>query len=151
LPTNEQRQEEEPALIELTDEMKAAFATALTDGAPVLVATAGGAGMPNMAYKGSFMVFDKDNLAFWERAHGTTLGNMTENPQVCVFYRNPATRLAWKMFGVAEFHRDGPTRQSIMDRTIEIELSRDPERKGIGVLIRIDKVLAMGQVIMQRE
>ncbi len=91
-------------MIELTDEMKAAFATSLTDGAPVLVATAGKSGMPDMAYKGSFMVFDKDHVAFWERAHGTTLKNMTENPQVCVFYRNAATRLAWKMFGVAELH-----------------------------------------------
>jgi general stress protein 26 len=138
-------------MIELTEEMKAAFATALTDRAPVLVASAGKMGMPDMAYKGSFMVFDSDHLAYWERAHGTTLQNISENPQVCVFYRNPETRQAWKMFGVAEIFREGATRQAIMDRTIEIELSRDPERKGLGVLIRVDKVLAMGQVIMARD
>ena len=138
-------------MIELTDEMKSAFANALSDGSPVLVGTAGKAGMPDMAYKGSFMVYDQEHLAFWERAHGTTLQNMTENPQVCVFYRNPQTRTAWKMFGVAELHPDGPTRQSIMDQTIEIELSRDPDRKGIGVMIRVDKVVALGKVIMERE
>ena len=125
--------------------------TALVDGAPPLVATASGAGMPDMAFKGSVMVFDGDHLAYWERVLATTLKNLEENPQVCVLYRNAAARTAWKLFGVAELHRDGAVRDQIMAKTIEIELSRDPERKGVGVLIRVDRVLAMGQEIMRRD
>ena len=58
------------------------------DGYTMLVATASKAGAPDLAFKGSVMVWDKDHLAFWERAHGTTLANLVENPQVALVYRN---------------------------------------------------------------
>ena len=134
--------------IALTDEMKAAFETSLTDGAPILFASASKAGMPDIAFKGSAMVFDGEHVAFWERALGTTFANLKENPGVCLLYRKE--RLAWKMFGQAEVLTEGPVRQQIMDRTIALELDRDPERKGAAILIRIDKVLQAGQVLMER-
>ena len=136
--------------IALTDEMKAAFETSLADGAPVLFATASKAGMPDIAFKGSAMVFDPEHVAFWERARGTTFSNLKENGGVCILYRNAANRMAWKMFGQAEVLTEGPLRQQIMDRTIALELDRDPERKGAAILIRIDRVLQAGQVIMER-
>ena len=136
--------------IALTDEMKTAFENSLADGAPVLFATASKAGMPDIAFKGSAMIFDSEHVAFWERALGTTFNNLKENSGVCVLYRNAATRMAWKMFGHAEVLTEGPVRQEIMDRTIALELDRDPERKGSGILIRIDRVLQAGQVIMER-
>ena len=138
------------AEIVLTDEMREAFATSITTGAVPLVATASTDGIPDMAFKASIMVWDADHVAFWERAHGMTLRSMQENPNVCLLYRNAATRQAWKMWGVAQLLSDGDIRQAIMDKTIQIELDRDPDRKGIAVLIRIDKVSAGGQVIMER-
>lgn len=137
-------------MIELTEEMKTAINTSFTDGLALLVGTASKAGMPDMAYKGSTMAFDGDHLAFWERSHGQTLRNLDENPQVCLIYRNPQTRLAFKFFGVAQLLKEGPVRQQIMDRTVEFELSRDPERKGVAVLIRVDKILQAGQVVQER-
>ncbi len=138
-------------MIELTDEMKVAFETALADSAPVIVASAGKSGMPDIAFKGSAMVFDKDHIAFWERALGTTFANLKENPGCCVLYRNGATRLAWKFFGEATVHTEGDIRQQVMDRTIQFELDRDPERKGAAIVVRIDRVLQAGQVLMERE
>lgn len=137
-------------MIALTDEMKAAFETALADGAPVLVASASKDGMPDIAFKGSAMIFDSEHVAFWERALGTTFRNFQENPGACVLYRNPKTRTAWKMFGQATVHTAGEIRQQVMDRTIQLELDRDPERKGVAIVIRIDRVLQAGQVIMER-
>ena len=137
-------------MIALTDEMKAAFETALADGAPVLVASAGKDGLPDIAFKGSAMVFDNDHVAFWERALGTTFRNFQENPGACVLYRNAKTRTAWKMFGHATVLTEGEVRQQVMDRTIQFELDRDPERKGAAIMIRIDRVLQAGQVIMER-
>ena len=137
--------------IELTEEMRDRINNALTEGHPMLVATASASGMPDLVYKGSLMVFDTDHLAFWERALGTTLSNLRENPQVCVMYRNPATRMAWKIFGVVELHESGEVRDAVMSRTIPLELDRDPERKGIGVVIRVDRVLELGKEIMRRE
>jgi predicted pyridoxine 5'-phosphate oxidase superfamily flavin-nucleotide-binding protein len=139
-------------LIALTAEMQKAFETALTDGAPVIVATADPAsGEPDIAFKGSAMVFDHEHLAFWERAHGQTLRNLEANPRTCLLYRNSKTRLAWKFFGTAALHRNGDLRQQVMDRTIQAELDRDPERRGVAVLIRVDRVLQAGQVIMARD
>ncbi len=136
--------------IALTDEMRAAFESSLADASPVLFATANKAGMPDIAFKGSAMVFDAEHVAYWERALGTTYKNLTENPGVCLLYRNTQTRMAWKMFGEAQVLTEGPVRQQIMDRTNKIELDRDPDRKGAAILIRIDKVLQAGQVLMER-
>ena len=137
-------------MIELTDEMKDAINSSFP-ALPMMVATSSSAGMPDLALKGSTLAFDSDHLAFWLRSNGQTLRNLEENPQVCLYYRNPQTRLSLKIFGVAELLRDGERRQQIMDRTVEFELSRDPERKGVAVLIRVDRILQTGQVVQERD
>jgi predicted pyridoxine 5'-phosphate oxidase superfamily flavin-nucleotide-binding protein len=137
--------------VELTDEMREAFANAVRDGAPVLIASASASGMPDIAFKGSAMVWDKDHVAFWERARGQTMRNLEENGQACLLYRNTQTRVAWKFFGKAEVLQSGPLREEIMARTVQFELDRDPDRNGAAVLIRIDRVLQAGQVLMERE
>lgn len=136
--------------IELTDEMRSALASALTDSAPVTVATAGAEGMPDIAFKGSSMVWDADHLAFWERSKGQTYRNMQENPKICLLYWNREKRQMWKFFGEAALYEAGELRDQVMAKTNELELSRDPERKGVAVVIRIDRVLQAGQVLMER-
>ena len=138
-------------MIEFTQEIKDAINSSFSAGLALTVATASKSGMPDLAMKGSTMAFDNEHLAFWERSHGQTLRNLQDNPQVCLFYRNPQARTAYKFFGVAELHTEGDLRQQIMDRTVEFELSRDPDRKGVAVLIRVDRILHMGQVIQERE
>jgi hypothetical protein len=110
------------------------------DGYTMLVATASKSGAPDLAFKGSVMVWDKDHLAFWERAHGVTLANLAENPQVALVYRNREAGKNWRFWGDATLLRDGEVREGIMARTYQPELDRDPERKGVAVLIRVDKV-----------
>jgi hypothetical protein len=97
------------------------------------------------------MVWDKDHIAFWERARGQTMRNLEENGQACLLYRNVQTRVGWKFFGRAEVLQSGELREEIMAKTVSFELDRDPERKGAAVLIRIDRVLQAGQVLMERE
>lgn len=138
-------------MIELTEEMREAIGNALAEGTPVMVATASRAGVPDIAFKGSAMVWDAEHLAYWERSRGETLRNLQENPHICLLYRNPKRGLAWKFFGVAAIHEDDESRRQIMDRTIEAELNRDPERTGAAVLIRVDRVLQGRNVLMQRE
>jgi hypothetical protein len=134
-------------MIRLTDEMREALPKALAEGHPSIVATASATGVPDVAFKGSLMVFDDEHLAYWERSLGTTLSNVRENPAIAVMYWNFATRRMWKFIGTAEVHADGAMRDTIMEATIEAELQRDPERKGVGVLIRVER----GQVVMERE
>jgi len=110
------------------------------DGLIGLVATASKDGAPDVSFKGSLMVWDKDHLAFWERAHGQTLANLVENPRAAVVYRNREAGKAWRFWGQATLLRDGELREKIMARTFQPELDRDPERKGVAVLIRVDRV-----------
>jgi len=138
-------------MIELTNEMREALDKALDERVPVMVATASADGVPDISFKGSAMVWDSEHLAFWERAHGETERNLTENPHVTLLYRNPEKRLSWKFWGSAELLREGELRARIMARTNPIELSRDPERTGTAVLIRIDKVTQGQNVLMQRD
>jgi uncharacterized protein len=132
-------------------EMAEAVNSALAEGNVCLVSSASRAGMPDIAFKGSVMVFDKDHLAFWERSKGQTLSNLEENPQACVLYRSRERGIAWKFFGAAELHPAGDVREQIMARTVEIELSRDPERTGVAVLIRVDRIVQGRNVLQARD
>jgi general stress protein 26 len=136
--------------ITLTDEMARALNGALADHAPCLVATASAAGKPDASYRGSVMVFDAEHLAFWERAKGETLRNIEENPHVCVLYRNAQTRQSWRFYGEAEVLAEGPLREQIMQRVNHFELAQDPERSGYAILIRVDRVRARNETIMER-
>lgn len=136
--------------IALTDEMTRALDGALADHSPCLVATASAAGVPDASYRGSVMVFDTEHLAFWERAKGETLRNIQENPHVCVLYRNPETRQSWRFYGEAKVLTDGPVREQIMHRVNQLELAQDPERSGYAILIRVDRVRARNDTIMER-
>ena len=114
------------------------------DGFTMLIATASKNGAPDLSFKGSFMVWDKDHLAFWERAKGETLTDLEENPQIAALYRNRELGKMWRFWGAAELLTSGEVRDQIMAKTIQAELDRDPERTGVAVLIRIDKVSGPG-------
>ena len=137
-------------MIELTDEIMTALNNSFADRMVVMVATAAGDGMPDISFKGSAFAYDREHIAFWERSLGQTFRNLVENPQICLQYRNTDTRQAWKFFGVAEVLTEGETRADVMSRTVQAELDRDPERKGAAVVVRVDKVIQAGQVLMQR-
>lgn len=135
----------------LTDEMIEAVNNALNDRLPCLVATASADGMPDVSYRGSVLAFDREHLAFWERAKGETLENVEANPRVCVFYRNPQTRKGWRFYGSATVLRDGELREQIMARVHPFEIGQDPERAGFAIYMRVDRVREGSATIMERE
>lgn len=125
--------------IDLT-EFSDAINSALQESAVCVVATCGPDG-PDVGFKGSVQVFDQDHLSFWERTRGQHLANLRSDPRVAVMYFNRARGKYMRMYGRAELHEEGPLRDQIMGRTPQPELERDPERKGIGVLISVDRLL----------
>jgi hypothetical protein len=58
---------------------------------------------------------------------------------VHAFY-DKENRLGWRFYGTATVHKEGDIRQQILRRTVKAELDKDPERKGYGVLVRVDKI-----------
>lgn len=117
-----------------------AINSALAEGAPCVVASVGRDGEPNLGYKGSVMVFDKDHLAYWERTGGRHLENLRHSAAVAVMYYNRNRQKYLRFYGRAEIHEEGPIREQIMARVVAPELERDPERKGVAVVIEVHTI-----------
>ena len=138
-------------MINITDEMQKLIDNALADRVACFLGTASKDGLPQISMKGSVMVYDPETLAYWERSKRSALGNVTENPLVVIFYRNPEKRVNWRFHGIATVHADGSVREAVMNRTVKPELDRDPERQGVAVLVRLDRITDLaGNVLQQR-
>jgi len=138
-------------MIALTDQMREMVNNALANNCPCVLATATASCEPDIGFKGSTMIFDNESLAYWERTRRQHLKNLTENPRVVVLFRDPQTKINWRFHGVATIHPDGPIREQVMARVVRAELEKDPERKGLAVIIRVNKVTNLvGEVLQTR-
>ncbi|HEX5380122.1 MAG TPA: pyridoxamine 5'-phosphate oxidase family protein [Phenylobacterium sp.] len=126
--------------IELNDEIREHVNGALLAGHPMIVATVDAAGKPRISYRGSLQVFSADQLGFWARnAEGSTLESIRGNPHVALMYRQPAQRVVLQFSGRARMAQ-GAERDRIYDLAPEFEQKADPDKKGVAVVIDLDKV-----------
>ena len=107
-------------------------------------------GQPDIAFKGSLMVWDADHLAYWERGLLETLAALRSNPSVAMVYRHPQRGQPLRFYGQARLIESGETREAVWERVIPIEKARDPQRTGVAVLIRVDRVRLGRDVIQAR-
>jgi Pyridoxamine 5'-phosphate oxidase len=116
-----------------------------------LVATAGDE-YPDLAYRGSTMVFDKDHLAWWERTTGReTMANLGKNKRVAVWVRNPVRdRRPLRFYGEARVVESGPERDAVWDKVVQVEKDMDKDKKGVAVIVRVDRVRAGPNEIQRR-
>ena len=121
------------------------------DGWSCSVGTSDKDGQPQLSLKGSVMVFDSETLAYWERAKRSALENVVANPKVVVLYNNMKDRVRWRFYGVAEVHESDAIREEVMSRTVQDELDRDPDRLGVAVLVKVNKISELnGNVLQER-
>ncbi len=112
-----------------------------------LVGTVLNNGFAQITPRGSTMVFDDEHLALWERGKGTTNASLTDGTKVTVFFRKPQLREAGllpkggivRFYGTAKLHKSGPVYEEIWNRMIQPEKDRDPQKKGFGVLITVER------------
>jgi hypothetical protein len=112
-----------------------------------LVATVLPNGFAQVTPRGSTMVFDDEHLALWERGKGSVNANLNDGTKVTVFLRKPALREAGilpkggiaRFYGTAKVHKSGKVYDEIWQRLIQPEKDRDPDKKGYGVLIKIER------------
>jgi hypothetical protein len=112
-----------------------------------LVGTSLPNGYAQVTPRGSVMVYDDEHLALWERGKGTTNENLADGTKVTVYFRNPKLRESGvlpaggvaRFYGVAKLHKSGPVYDKIWDKLIAPEKERDPQKKGFGVLISIER------------
>jgi hypothetical protein len=126
--------------IVLDEELKGLINGALAAGAPLIVASVDAAGRPRLTFRGSLQAIGDDRIGFWVRnAEGATLANIAANPHVAMMYRNPQTRVVLQMSGRARVAK-GAERDLVYDSAPEIERNADPDRKGAGVVVALDRV-----------
>lgn len=137
-------------MIYLDDQMRQLLDTAMDDRCTCLLGTADKDGKPQISMKGSVMVFDRQTLAYWERAKRSALENVSDNPNVVIFYRNSPRRITWRFHGTATLYESGAIRTNVMHRTIQAELDRDPDRLCAAVLVRVEKITDLAGNILQQ-
>jgi len=100
----------------------------------------------DLALKGSFMVWDQDHLAYWERGLNETLAAIRANPRVAVLVR-PKGASPMRFYGAAREVDEAAQREAVYQRVIPEERGRDPEKRGIAVLIHVDRIRQGAQTI----
>lgn len=146
-------------MIKMDSKIADLLAKALEDGVPCLIGTASADGHPQITPRGSVAVFDEKTLSFWERSHRSSQAQIAANPQVVVYFRNPAraAEMPWRgaalrFHGKARIVASGPERERAWEVTVPLEQSKDPEKKGVAVLIDIERIEELsGAVVMQRD
>ncbi len=104
-------------------------------------------GFAQVSPRGSTMVFDDEHLALWERGRGSTNSNLKDGTKITVFLRKPQLRESGllpkggiaRFYGTAKLHKSGPVYEEIWTRLIPPEKERDPDKKGFGVLIKVER------------
>jgi hypothetical protein len=121
--------------------MQERLANAYADRAPCIVATADPSGSPDLSYRGSVIALDERRLAFWERSAGPSRAHLQQqNPRVCVLYRFADGSRYWRFYGKASLLDRGEERERIYSLIPAAEQSKDPERKGLAVVVEVDLV-----------
>ena len=104
-------------------------------------------GYAQITPRGSTMVFDDEHFSLWERGRGSTNANLTDGTKVTVYFRKPPLRESGllprggiaRFYGAATIHKSGQIYEEIWKRLIEPEKKGDPEKKGFGVLIKVER------------
>ena len=138
-------------MIAIEGEMREMLNSALADRMVCLVGTASKDGQPQISVKGSVSVYDGETLAYWERSLRSALENVSENPKVVIFYRNPDKRINWRFHGTATVYESGEIRDKVKSQTPQPELDRDPDDKGIAILVKVDSITDLGGNTLQQK
>ncbi|MEX2238691.1 MAG: pyridoxamine 5'-phosphate oxidase family protein [Dehalococcoidia bacterium] len=125
----------------LTQQMKEAITSVPTDKTPCLIGTVSADGWPNISYRGSVAVYSDDSLSFWNRQRKDTVANVEAHPQVVIFYTNRERMAQWRFLGRARVVDDPVERERILSITPQVELDADPELKGVGVIVELERIL----------
>jgi hypothetical protein len=103
-------------------------------------------GFAQITPRGSTMVFDDEHFALWERGRGSTNASLADGTKVTVFFRKPPLRESGllprggiaRFYGTAKIYRSDAIYDEIWKRLIEPEKKSDPDKKGFGVLVKVE-------------
>lgn len=126
--------------LQLTQEIKDLVNNALASGNPLVLAVVTALNRPRLSFRGSTQVYSDDQLGFWLRnTGGETIDAIRNNANVALMYRSATTPLL-QFQGRARIATDESERARVFESAPEREQKSDPERKGLAIIIDLDKV-----------
>lgn len=133
-----------PEPIVLTTAIRARINNAEEDLMPVLLGYVSGEGCPEQMYRSSIHVYGDDQLAFWNpRPDGRFLESIAAKPGMSAIYRHSDTHEMLELSGRARVIDDEAEAQRIYDARPEIVQRADPDRRGVAVVIDLDRVTGL--------
>lgn len=129
----------------LPDDIRDRVNGALDEGFPLSMMAVSADALPVVSFRGSTQTFGDDALAVWVRGDvSSTLAAIGQNPNVAVIYTNMPARKFYIFRGQAAVTTDAEERDRIWEGQHDLEKSRDTERTGTAVIIRLDSVQGSG-------
>jgi Pyridoxamine 5'-phosphate oxidase len=140
--------------IKINETMRVAVDGAFVNRTPITVAYVDRDGQPHLSLRGTTQVFSDDQLAIWIRnPEGGLLSAIENNPRLALLYRDPATRTTYQFYGRGHIDRSEETADQVYSNSPEFERNMDPQRRGIAVVVDLDRVEgrdASGALVMER-
>ncbi len=130
-----------PAELRLTSRIRDAVNDALDNATPMLIAYRDERQEIHLSFRGTIQAYSDDQLALWARDPGGGLPtNITERPEVTLFYHDPARRVSYTFYGRARIEPDHAARTAIFENSNLREQRADFRRRGVAVVVDLDKV-----------
>ncbi len=141
--------------LKLTDEIKAAVNGAFEAGKPIVLAYVAEDGQPSLSFRGSTQAYSDDQLAVWVRnPDGGLIKSLAKNPRISLMYRDRDTRTNLQFRGRGHLENAEDIRKKVYESSPEAEQRSDAERKGMPLIIDLDRVdgtMPPYQVVMRRK
>jgi hypothetical protein len=130
-----------PSELSLPEPVQVAVNDSYVNGAPMLVASVSVEGQPLLSLRGSFQAYSPTALAFWARnAEGGTIASLDLNNRLTAFLRDPKNRTNLMFYGRGRVCANENERRTVYDNSPEPERLADPQYKGQGVIMDLEKV-----------
>lgn len=132
--------------LDLDDEIREAIGNASDSGNQLTVAYNGDDGWPHLSPRGSTQVFGAQQLAVWVRKRHDGLAEaMDSRPEVTLFYLDLVERgVAYTFYGRGVVSDDPDVKDQVWAATPEGEKAQDPERRGVALVVELERIVAQG-------
>ena len=130
-------------MIQLDDDIKEAINGAFEARNFVVLGYVGDDEAPHLSFRRSTQVFGPDQLAIWVRnPDGGLVRAIRTRPRVTLLYRSSEPRRLLTLMGRARV--DPRANDVVYANTHPAERDRDPQKKGVALIIDLDEVSGFG-------